>query len=185
VQTPAQEFLILSEPMSESTQSRDQFKHNLAADVLRATGSLRLAAFGHSMLPTLWPGDLLIVEAQSFDQIQAGDVVLFAREGRFFIHRVLRKLKIGAEARLVTRGDAMPEADAPVAAEELLGKIVGMQGRRDRDFQVPACSRCRRWIGLALAYSVRLRSLALRWHACWSTGRDSKSEFAPERTTLG
>lgn len=81
--------------MPESVQSRDQFKQSLAAEVLWTTGSLRLAAFGYSMLPTLWPGDLLTIQAQSFDQIQAADVVLFARVERFFIHRVLRRLEMG------------------------------------------------------------------------------------------
>jgi signal peptidase I len=183
VQTPTQEFLTLSEPMPESTQSRDQFKQNLAADVLRATGSLRLAASGYSMLPTLWPGDLLTIQALSFDQVQAGDVVLFAREGRFFIHRVLRKLEMGGHGRLVTRGDAMPDADAPVSEEELLGKVVSAQGHRD--FQECVCSRPRRWTGLTLAYSTRLRSVVLRWHTWRSTGRGSKSKFASERTSQG
>jgi hypothetical protein len=169
--------------MPESAQSRDQFKRNLAAEVLRTTGSLRLAAFGYSMLPTLWPRDVLTIQAQSIEQVQAGDVVLFAREGRFFIHRVLQKLEMGGHGRLVTRGDAMPDADAPVSEEELWGKVVSVRGRGGRDFGVPACSSPRRWMGLTLAYSVKLRSLALRCHKWRSSGRASKSELAPGRNS--
>jgi hypothetical protein len=46
------------------------------------------------MLPTLWPGELLTIQAQSLDQVQPTEVVLFSREGRFCIHRVVRKLQI-------------------------------------------------------------------------------------------
>jgi signal peptidase I len=151
--------------MPESAQFRDKFKHNLAAEVLRSTGFLRLSAVSYSMLPSLWPGDPLTIRAHSLDQIQTGDVVLFLREGRFFIHRTVRAFELGSERRVVTRGDAMPKADTPISAAELLGKVVSVQRDASHIFQVPACSFVRRCIGLSLAYSVRLRSLALWWHA--------------------
>ncbi len=53
------------------------------------------------MLPTLWPGEVLAIEAQSFDRVQVGDVVLFAREDRFYIHRILRKDKTAVGNRLI------------------------------------------------------------------------------------
>ena len=78
----------------QPTESREQLKHNLAAEVLRTAGNFKLAAFEYNMLPTLWPGELLTIQAQSLDQVQPSEVVLFSREGRFFIHRVVRKLQI-------------------------------------------------------------------------------------------
>jgi hypothetical protein len=167
-----------------STTSRDQLKHNLAAEVLRTAGSFRLAAFGYSMLPTLWPGDLLTVQAQSFDQVQAPDIVLFTRDSRFFIHRILQKVEAPSERRLVTRGDALPDADVPVSPEEVLGKIVGVRHGR-RDVPVPVCSGPRRWLGLALTYSVRLRSMALRWNTWRARNGSTKSELAAERISPG
>jgi len=150
--------------MLESQQNRDQSKHNLAVEVLRKTGVLRLTAFGNSMLPTLFPGDILTIKAQPLPAIQTGDVVLFVRQGRFFIHRNLRSLQKGSETLLLTRGDAMPHPDEPVSAEELLGRIVRFE-RGTRRASVPRCSLLRRSVGLLLAYSGRLRSLALRWQA--------------------
>jgi signal peptidase I len=147
-----------------SDSSRNLCKHNLAVEVLRTTGTLRLTAFGYSMLPALWPGEVLTVKAKSLDQIQRGDVVLFAREGRFFIHRNLGPTKTHCELRLLTRGDAMPHPDEPVTADELLGKIEGVE-RGARQMAVPACTVVRRCVGLLLAYSCRARSLALRWRA--------------------
>ncbi len=136
------------------------------------------------MLPTLWPGDLLIIQARSFDQVQVGDVVLFARDSRFFIHRVAAKQDISDQRRLLTRGDALPGMDRPVRPEEVLGTIVSVR-RGDRDVSVPGCSGALRWLGLTLTYSVRLRSLALRWKAWRSPKGSSKSKLAQGQAPLG
>jgi len=155
----------------------------MAVEVLHSSGCLQMQVTGASMLPTLWPGELLTIQAQSLDQVQPSEVVLFSREGRFFIHRVVRKLQIRPEARLITRGDALPSLDATVFPIEFLGKIVSVR-RGDRDIPVPPCSRWRRWIGLALTFSVRLRSLALRWHTWRSRESNSKSQLATEEAPL-
>jgi signal peptidase I len=169
--------------MPDSVQPRDQFKHSLATEILRSSGTLRLSAFGNSMLPTFWPGDRLTIRQRSIEQVLPGDVVLFTREGRFFIHRVLRKIELDSHLQLLTRGDAMPDADAPVVTEELLGKIVSIETQRGRQLPVPRCSGARRWMGLALAYSARLRSLALRWRARGAGARSG--EAVPEQVSLG
>jgi len=151
--------------MCEGTQSREHIKQNLAADVLRRTGCVRLTAFGYSMLPSVWPGDQLTIESRAFENVQSEDVVVYARSGRLFIHRALQ-----VEAnRIVTRGDAMPTADAPVQPEELMGIVTAIRQADGSNRPVPVSSRWRRLIGLALAYSGKLRSLALRWHAVRTT----------------
>ena len=163
--------------MPQIVESRQQVKNILAAEVLRTMGEVYLAAFGNSMLPTLWPGDLLTIEARSFEQILVGDVVLFARDGRFFIHRAVQKMDTGSGRYLIARGDAMPEVDAPVLPEQVLGKVINVR-RKDRGVAVPPCSRTRRSAGLLLTAFGRLRSLALRWHAWRSPDGNSKSEVA-------
>ena len=104
MQASAQEFLAPPRPMQPDIRSREHHKHSLAAVVLRTAGTLRLAARGYSMLPTLWPGDILTVEAQSSDRVQVGDVVLFARADRFFIHRLVRKVAAALGDRLLWPG---------------------------------------------------------------------------------
>jgi hypothetical protein len=149
--------------MFEDHETRDHSRNNLAVEVLRKTGTLRLSAFGYSMLPTLYPGDILTIKREILGAIQPGDVVLYARGGRFFIHRNLRSVPQDSETALVTRGDSMPHADEPVTASELLGKVISV-GDGGEARPVPSYTPWRRAIGLVLAYSGRLRSLALRWH---------------------
>jgi len=170
---PAKEFVVC-EAMSELDPVREQSKHNLAVEVLRSTGVLRLVAFGHSMLPTLFPGDILTVKVEPLAEIQAGDVVLFERQGRFFIHRTLRHVRRASGSLLVTRGDSMPHGDEPVTADELLGKIVSVERGPHPPVAVPPCTRSHRMAGLIMAYSGKLRSLALRWHE-----RTSRADLAP------
>ena len=52
------------DPLLEST-----LKCELAAEVLRSFGTLRFAATGWSMLPSVWPGETLVVERVQPDEV--------------------------------------------------------------------------------------------------------------------
>ena len=76
------------------------------------------------MLPTLWPGDVLTVHSARPEQVAPGEIVLYMRHDRFFIHRIVSKNLTQNETCLVTRGDSMSENDPAIGSSELLGKIV-------------------------------------------------------------
>ena len=95
----------------------------LAAASLRASGRLRMRVLGSSMLPAIRPGDIVTVRSGEPAEASPGDVVLFMRENRFFVHRVVRSEMSG----LVTRGDAVPAEDPPVQPYEFLGFVVATQ----------------------------------------------------------
>ncbi|MGD0515421.1 MAG: S24/S26 family peptidase [Terriglobales bacterium] len=116
---PLQSEEFVASPMAVMSEARDDHKLDLAAEVLRAGGSIRLQALGNSMLPSIWPGDVLCIESRS-EKIVPGDVVLVAREGRFFIHRLIEKRESG----WITRGDSLPQNDEAVAEAQVLGKVV-------------------------------------------------------------
>ena len=116
----------------------------LLAEVARKFGEIRFKATGDSMLPSVWPGDLLTVRRQSFSEFQSGDTVLYERgdesaltrsygpaspKGRGFVaHRI-----VGRTGRqLITRGDSLRRNDAPVHEEQVLGRVVCVtrNGRR-------------------------------------------------------
>ncbi len=62
---------------------------SLAAEALRSWGTLKVRAHGVSMLPTLWPGDVLTVQSVRPEQVEPGEIVLYMRQDRFFIHRIV------------------------------------------------------------------------------------------------
>lgn len=103
----------------------------MACESLASSGTLRLKVNGWSMIPTIWPGDVLIIRKYDRLEIHAGDIVLYRREGRLFVHRVIAANGDGHQF-VVTRGDSMPESDPPLPGRDLLGKVdcVVRNGRR-------------------------------------------------------
>lgn len=97
-------------------------KRELAEEVLRSFGRLRFAATGWSMLPTILPGDTLVVERISPDAFSVGDIALVGRDGKLCAHRVVSLPR--TENRFwLTKGDAMSRPDRPVLDSELLGRV--------------------------------------------------------------
>jgi signal peptidase I len=117
-------------------QAHDQGRCSLAAEALQSWSVLKLRATGVSMLPTLWPGDLITVRSVPPEQVEPGEIVLYMRQNRFFIHRIVSKDLTRDEAFLVTRGDCMAEDDPPIERSELLGKVTEV--RRASSILVPS-----------------------------------------------
>lgn len=97
-------------------------KCDLAVEVLRSSGRLRLRVTGSSMLPSVWPGDTLLIDRVSAEDISKGEIVLYGRDRRLFVHRVV-KTAVNRDSTILTRGDAMPQTDPPVLSKQLLGKV--------------------------------------------------------------
>jgi signal peptidase I len=106
--------------------ARSELKFRLAQEVLRSFGEAKLPVTGDSMLPSLWPGDIVEVQRQSVAEILPGEVVLFARQGFLVVHRVVRLIRAEDRTLLVTRGDRITQTDAPVSPEELLGRVTSI-----------------------------------------------------------
>jgi signal peptidase I len=102
--------------------AENDVKCHLAAETLRQSGKLRLQVMGWSMLPTIWPGDVVIIERAKILAVSQGDIVLFGREQRFFVHRIVKKAT-QEPSGLLTQGDAMDAPDPPVQEHELLGRV--------------------------------------------------------------
>ena len=80
----------------------EKTRNELFLEVLQTFGKARTIVGGNSMLPTLWVGDLLAVEAGRADEMGSGDIIVCFQAGRFCTHRVLER----QGQHLLTRGDA-------------------------------------------------------------------------------
>ncbi len=98
-------------------------KYQLALDVLRSFGQARLPVTGASMLPSIWPGDILEVRPDGVGEILPGELVLYVREGHLVAHRVVGIVREQGHTLLVTRGDRLKKPDPPVSPGELLGRV--------------------------------------------------------------
>ena len=126
---------------------------DMAAESLRTSGRLRLRVRGESMLPTLWPGDVVEIVRCTIDEVRAGEIVLAVRDGRFFLHRFAGRLHAGG---FLLRGDSMPAADPEFSGAALVGRLAGST----RPLSLWSCV-----LGRILCYCGPARRLALKVHA--------------------
>ena len=157
--------------MAASAKSRHDAQLSLAAEILRASGEVRLTAFGSSMVPSIFPGDVLTIRRQQSSSVRCGDVVLCTRGDRFVVHRVVRELSTSSTVGWVTRGDALDRDDPPVAEGELLGRVIAIE--RDGNTWAPARPSM---MAQAATWAVRRSGTLLRFllHAHAVRGRSAQ-----------
>jgi signal peptidase I len=138
----------------------------LAQEVVHNFGEVRLCVFGTSMVPAVLPGDQVLIQRAALEEILPGEIAVFLRSGRLFVHRVVdRKIMAAAqkaegEMCLITRGDRQRDCDLPVQPSELLGRVVTIE--RDRREIKVAPNRATRLTARVLQSSDKVTSLYLR-----------------------
>jgi hypothetical protein len=136
----------------------------VAGQLLRRGGRLRIKARGGSMLPFVRDGDVALVTAAEGPEIRVGDVICYETSpGRLFLHRVIAR----ADDRFVARGDALPFSEV-VSRAQLLGRVVAVerQGRLWR-LDTPMARWRNRSIVAVSPLVARLLPLALRLRRAW------------------
>ncbi len=109
--TPSQGFS--PEPSSQYlAPSRQAVGCELAEETLRSFGQLRLRVNGASMLPAVWPGDILTITRDAASPALPGDIVLFGRKGRLVAHRVVEVRTQVPGARCQVSGPGNRELEA-------------------------------------------------------------------------
>jgi signal peptidase I len=145
---------------TRDTATTFQPQLDLTVEILRSGNSVRLKALGSSMLPALWPDDVLTVEPVAATAVRPGDILLCMRDGRFVIHRLIRC----RNEEWTTRGDAMPVCDPPFQANQVLGRV--MEIRRGRHIlQAGSQTLFQRLAGWILCRFDVCRRFALRLHS--------------------
>jgi Peptidase S24-like len=122
-----QEALLMRDlSRSGDFQTKQDARLDLAAEVLHRFGEVRFVAQGSSMIPSIYPGDLLTVRSESIAGARCGEIVLLLLGGRFFVHRVIRKLPDRNRTVFATRGDALAQEDPSVDSTQLLGRVTAI-----------------------------------------------------------
>jgi hypothetical protein len=108
--------------MNSAPAVEDAAKRELAAEAIRQFGEVRLRVTGTSMLPAVWPGDVITVRRQSGAELPLGQIVLCYRNQAFSAHRLIGKCDDG----LITRGDSLGYNDPPFREVEVLGAVISI-----------------------------------------------------------
>ena len=93
-------------------------------DSLLTRGRVLLKAYGSSMQPWVRPGDIAIVQKVTSENVRCGDLILFRRHNRLFIHRIVDERVAFGVREVSAKGDAHPESDGWLGTDELLGRVV-------------------------------------------------------------
>ena len=128
----------------------------LVDEVARTSGEVRLKVTGASMLPALWPGDVIAVQRCSFADLRPGQIVLYRQEGKLTAHRIQRI----SPGHVITRGDSVPACDPPVGECGVVGRVASVL-RNGRSIQ-PERSLWHRAVASILRRSDYCTRIALR-----------------------
>ena len=168
----AKNILMLDATASTARSNRYAERSALVADVLRhnrhSRQVVRLRVRGESMLPTLWPGDVVEIESCSLEDVRPGEIVLARRDGRLILHRLIAPCTPNG---FLLRGDAVPRPDPLFPPETLLGRMARRcdEGRTGAGLRpvVRANGFGVKWsrtLGMLLCYCVMARRVALKLH---------------------
>ena len=109
---------------------RNSLFDGLASDILGRGSYLRFRAHGNSMAPFIRNGDIVLVEPKKASELRIGDIVFYRRAGgRHVTHRLVSKSGNDGSLVLTTRGDNLRHLDAPVFPEQVLGRIIRIEGQ--------------------------------------------------------
>jgi len=100
----------------------------LVANALAALGSVTIPVSGVSMLPTLKPGERVVLHAVDRAALRPQDVIAFRLDGQLVLHRVHAVLP----DRIITAGDHYDLFDPPVPHAAVIGVAAGVAARPAR-----------------------------------------------------
>jgi len=125
---------------------------------------------GTSMMPLIVNGDEVLLQFD-YQTLRRGDIVVFRHDALrpegLVAHRVIRIREDDNDCAILTKGDNCAMADAPVAAQEILGRVIAIR-RADEtmDMDTPARRRRARMVAtfsLAMYGVLQLGKQTARW----------------------
>ncbi|MCD6428184.1 MAG: signal peptidase I [Desulfurococcales archaeon] len=98
--------------------------------VLSLTNQVFLAVVeGRSMEPLLQTGDIVIVHRVSVSDLKLNDIVVYEKnDGSLVIHRIICIRNSSNYVIIITKGDNNMFPDPPITANQVIGKVLGIDG---------------------------------------------------------
>jgi hypothetical protein len=108
--------------MDNGAELRHALNCELVADVAHRFGEVHVKVTGTSMLPSIRPGDTIVVARQGIDELSPGQLVLCRRGKGLVAHRIVGH----RGGSLITRGDTHGDDDPPVHGSEIVGRVAAI-----------------------------------------------------------
>ena len=121
----------ISEELPSAQSSARSSQHlflEVSTELLECGHSVRFKAPGRSMQPTIKEGETITVEPIAPEAVKRGSIILYRTPGGVVAHRVVGiERKRSAHHLFLLRGDAATTCDAPVAPDQVLGKVISVE----------------------------------------------------------
>jgi len=151
----------------------------LVCELLREFGSLCFPASGWSMIPTIWPGETVVVEPVRTSQLEIGEILLTEWQGALRAHRVVDKSKNSAVRTWTTKGDAMRVNDSPVREKDILGRVSHVLRGGERMAIPRQRSKVNRLAAKIISWSFPAARALMYLRNRWRDGRVSQESILP------
>ena len=114
--------------ITPSSVNSNHLLFDLSTELLGRGKRVRFRAPGRSMYPTIRENEAITVEPVKPQDVKLGDIILYRSDDNVVAHRVMRIEKDRSDAlRFILREDTWGTLDAPVQAEQILGKVVSVE----------------------------------------------------------
>lgn len=124
----------------------------LAEALLKRGECVKFRAEGMSMSPAIRSGDSIKIEPVT-GNITLGEIVLYRdKDGFVIVHRVVEKIQKGDKEFLLTKGDSALTLDAPIANEQIIGKVTDIERNRLRIRHI--LGKAWQWLQNQRSYSI-------------------------------
>lgn len=103
---------------------------HLTTELLSQGTTVRFRPSGRSMYPSIREGELITVEPVVASDVTLGDIVLYRSERGLIAHRVVGTSPTQSSVlspHYFLRGDTSLSCDQPVEAQQILGRVVGVE----------------------------------------------------------
>jgi signal peptidase I len=113
-----------------NAEGRSSMFFDVAVNLLQSGQGVRFQAPGRSMKPTIREEETITVEPVTPLGVRKGDIILYNNHTGVIAHRVIRiqrKDPSQPPDSFILRGDASITDDKPVAAGQILGKVVSVE----------------------------------------------------------
>ena len=149
---------------------------DLTTELLSQGTTVRFRPSGRSMYPSIREGEVITVEPVRASDVKLADIVLYRSERGPIAHRVVEIASRDARVFRL-RGDASLSCDQPVAEQQILGRVVGVE-RNGRSIQLATP-------GAKLWHKARRLASGLKgWIYPAGTGSHPDLDFLRETLTV-
>ena len=146
-------------------------KCELVEEVLSQFGFVCVRVTGYSMLPSIWPGDTLLIQRRSLQEARKGNILVFLRSKRLVAHRLISAAESVEKSTFIAQGDALPSADYPGSPSKVLGIVTRIIRRGKNISPSSRLKSYQRLVGILAWRSNVIARILIRVQSIYSMAR--------------